>query len=89
MRAHDEPLLTVDAHGQVVGWSVAAEHLFGRTAAHVLGSSVFEVVGSLARGRAWRIVPLVEEPRERTWGVWQDKDEGSDRRRERGPFESG
>ncbi|WP_328755563.1 SpoIIE family protein phosphatase [Streptomyces sp. NBC_00269] len=77
MRAHDEPLLTVDAHGQVVGWSVAAERLFGRTAAHVLGSSVFEVVGSLARGRAWRIVPLVEEPRERTWGVWQDKDEGS------------
>ncbi|MET7846603.1 PAS domain-containing protein, partial [Streptomyces sp. NPDC005356] len=62
-----------------MGWSVAAEHLFGRTAAHVLGTSVFEVVGSLARGRAWRIVPLVREPRERTWGVWQyeDKAEGS------------
>ncbi|MFB8000288.1 SpoIIE family protein phosphatase [Streptomyces sp. NPDC056002] len=76
MPAHDEPLLTVDAHGLVVGWSVAAEHLFGRTAAHVLGSSVFEVVGSLSHGRAWRIVPLVEEPQARTWGVWQEKDEG-------------
>ncbi|MGW6403759.1 SpoIIE family protein phosphatase [Streptomyces sp. NPDC055134] len=79
MPAHDEPLLTVDAHGQVVEWSVAAEHLFGRPAAHVLGRSVFDVVGATtARARSWRIGPLAPESRERTWGVWQDQGEGAD-----------
>ncbi|MFF1262956.1 SpoIIE family protein phosphatase [Streptomyces sp. NPDC058321] len=79
MLAHDEPLLTVDDHGRVVEWSVAAEDLFGRPAARVLGRSVFDVVGATTtQGRSWRIGPLAPESRERTWGVWQERDDDGD-----------
>ncbi|MEU0374376.1 SpoIIE family protein phosphatase [Streptomyces sp. NPDC006283] len=75
MSAHDAPLLTLDAHGQVVGCSERAQHLFVRPEEDVLGRSVFELVSSTPSWRSWRVAPLTGGSPERTWGVWQDQED--------------
>ncbi|MGW6152145.1 SpoIIE family protein phosphatase [Streptomyces sp. NPDC055144] len=74
MSLHDDPLFTLDAHGQVVQWSARAEHLFHRLAAEALGQGVFDLVGSEDPGRPWRIVPLTDGSPERAWAVWAEED---------------
>ncbi|MFB7371914.1 SpoIIE family protein phosphatase [Streptomyces sp. NPDC056222] len=71
----DDPLFTLNVHGQVVEWSKGAEHLFRRPVTDALGRGVFDLLGSEGSGRPWTIAPVTERDPERAWEVRAEDDD--------------